>query len=67
MVVFRHPSGASARLDRYAWYNARSAEASDPRARLHPAKVLAALSESELERLFRRSMPVHTERPRFAA
>jgi hypothetical protein len=67
MVVFRHPSGESARLDRYAWYNARFDEASDPRARLRSEKVLDALSDAELSRLFRRSMPVHTERPRFAA
>lgn len=65
MVCFRHPNGKTTRSDRYAWYNAHQPEASDPRARLTPKQVQEALSDGELAALFRRSMPVHTERPRY--
>ena len=62
MVVFRHPSGASSSLDRYAWYITRGPEARSVTSRLDPATVLAALDDRELARLFRRSMPVSTGR-----
>lgn len=65
MVVFRHPDGETARRDRYAWYNAHMAEATDPRSRLKPAAVLEALTDRDIATLFRRSMPIHTERPGF--
>jgi hypothetical protein len=58
MVVFRHPNGRTARLDRYAWYIWHGAEAHDVRARLDPKTVLDAVSDGDLLRLFRRSMPV---------
>ena len=65
MVRFKHPDGESARGDRYAWYNAHSPEANDPRARLSVTQVLNALSDADVARLFRRSMPVSTNRPTF--
>ena len=65
MVVFKHPDGETARGDRYAWYNAHQAEANDPRARLVPGAVLTALSDADVARLFRRSMPISTDRPSF--
>ena len=67
MVVFRHPDGETARRDRYAWYNAHSPEALDPRARLSAAAVLQSLTDHQIATLFRRSMPVHTERPGYVA
>ena len=65
MVVFRHPQGGTARLHRYAWINAVSAESSDPRERMVPATVAASLDERFLERIFRRSMPIETVHPRY--
>jgi hypothetical protein len=61
-VVFRHPDGHSARRDRYAWYLTRGAEAHDVTARLNRGTVLESLGDADLQRLFRRSMPVFTAR-----
>jgi hypothetical protein len=58
MVIFRHPSGASSRLDRYNWFISHGPESRSVTARLSPAKVLESLNDEELARLFRRSMPV---------
>lgn len=61
MVIFRHPNPGSARLDRYNWYLSHGPEARSVTSRLSPAKVLEALNDAELARLFRRSM--HISRP----
>ena len=61
-VVFRYPDGHSARRDRYAWYINRGAEAHDVTARLNTGTVLDSLGDADLQRLFRRSMPVFTSR-----
>jgi hypothetical protein len=60
MVVFRHPDGDNARLDRYAWYITQGAEAMDVTARLDKRAVLDSLGEPDIKRLFRRSMPITT-------
>ena len=65
MVLFAHPDGTTSRRDRYAWFNASTAEASDPRARQNPVTVLTSLDDRALAKLFRRSMPVDTERPTY--
>lgn len=65
LVLFAHPDGSTSKRDRYAWLNATTAEASDPRARLKPAAVLSTLDDGTLAKLFRRSMPVETERPSY--
>jgi len=62
MVVFRHPDARTSGLDRYAWYISRGAEAHDVTARLNGKTVLDSLSDPDLARLFRRSMPVSTVR-----
>ena len=62
MVLFRHQDGRTARLDRYAWYISRGAEAHDVTARLKTRAVLDSLSDADVSRLFRRSMPVSTVR-----
>ena len=62
MVLFRHPDGRTARLDRYAWYITRGAEAHDVTARLDRRAVLESLTDADVQRLFRRSMPVSTDR-----
>jgi hypothetical protein len=61
-VLFRHPDGRTGRLDRYAWYINRGPEAQDVTARLDPRSVLESLDEKDIQRLFRRSMPVSTAR-----
>jgi hypothetical protein len=62
MVVFRHPNGQTSRLDRYAWYISPGAEAHDVTARLNQRQVLDSLGDADIRRLFRRSMPVSTDR-----
>jgi hypothetical protein len=58
MVLFRHPDGASARLDRYNWYLSHGPEARSVTARLSPEKVLEGLTDEDLATLYRRSMRV---------
>jgi hypothetical protein len=62
IVLFRHPDGRTARLDRYAWYITRGAEAHDVTSRLDKARVLDSLGDADVQLLFRRSMPVSTDR-----
>jgi hypothetical protein len=56
MIVFRHPDGATSRLDRYNWYNSTAPESKNVTARLDPDAVLQVLTDAELALLFRRSM-----------
>ena len=63
MVIFRHPDGASARMDRYNWYISRGPEARSVTSRLSPTKVLDALDNAEITRLYRRSMPISRPDP----
>ena len=58
MVIFRHPNGRSARLDRYNWFISHGPEARSVTSRLIPKDVLKSLSDTDLARLFRRSMPI---------
>jgi len=58
MVVFRHPDGASRRLDRYNWFISTGPEARSVTSRLDPKRVLDKLDRGQVARLFRRSMPI---------
>jgi hypothetical protein len=58
MVLFRHPDGESARLDRYNWFISRGPEARSVTSRLSPERVMEQLDETAIARLFARSMPV---------
>lgn len=58
MVIFRHPNGASSRLDRYNWFLSNGPEARSVTARLEPSIVLESLTDADIARLFRRSMPI---------
>jgi hypothetical protein len=58
MLVYHHPGGRTARLNRYAWVQITGPLAHDVTARLDPATVLASLSDRDLARLFRRSMRI---------
>ncbi len=66
MVLFHHPNGETARLNRYAWINAPTETAHDPRTSLKAAALDSQLSERDIARLFRRSMPVQTNWPRYS-
>lgn len=67
MVVFHHPNGRTARLDRYAWYQNEGPQANDVTARLDTRQVLGELDDAEIARLFRRSMPISTRWPQYIA
>lgn len=58
MVIFRHPNGGSSRLDRYNWFISNGPEARSVTSRLDPGKVLESLTDIDISRLFRRSMPI---------
>jgi hypothetical protein len=58
MIVFRHPNGDSARLDRYNWFISKGPEARSVTSRLSPKDVLAQLDDAAIAMLFSRSMPV---------
>ena len=58
MVIFRHPNGQSARLDRYNWFISHGPEARSVTSRVLPDMVMKTLSEDVLALLFRRSMPI---------
>jgi hypothetical protein len=63
MVVFLDPEGVAAR-NRYAWHVVAGPEARDVTARLIAQQVLDALTDADLARLFRRSMPISSRVPR---
>jgi len=58
MVVFHHPGGKTARLDRYAWDIWSGPESRSVTSRVAPEKVMQGLTDEKLALLFRRSMPV---------
>lgn len=61
IVIFRYPDN-TARKDRYAWYLARGPEARNVTGRLDPKSVLQALTERDLQRLYRSSYGVAEDR-----
>jgi hypothetical protein len=63
MVIFRHPAGASSRLDRYNWYISNGPEARSVTSHLSRSKVLESLSEEDLTKLYRRSMKISRPDP----
>jgi hypothetical protein len=64
MVVFLHPDTTTTARNRYNWYLTAGPESRDVRARLTAQQVLEALTQSDLVRLFRRSMPITSQVPR---
>ena len=63
MVIFRHPDGRTARLDRYNWYLSHGPEARSVTSHLSREKVMEALTDDELARLYRRSMRISRPDP----
>ena len=58
MIVFHHPGGKTARLDRYAWDIWSGPESRSVTSRVTVEKIMQALTDEKLRLLFRRSMPV---------
>ncbi|MGH7484643.1 MAG: hypothetical protein ACREMY_03435 [bacterium] len=63
MIVFHHPGGKTARLDRYAWDIWTGPESRSVTSRVAPERVMQSLTDEKLRLLFRRSMPVSTTSP----
>jgi len=63
MVLFRHPNGASARLDRYNWFLSNGPEARSVTSHLSKSKVLESLDDIAIARLYRRSMRISRHDP----
>lgn len=65
MIVFVHPDPRSSRNNRYAWWLTSGPTASDVQARLTPKQVMDALDDAEIARLFKRSVPISSQVPRW--
>ena len=63
MVVFLHPDPGNTRRHRYAWYLSNGPEAKNVTATLSKEDVLESLTDRDLARLFRRSMPISSSYP----
>jgi hypothetical protein len=61
MIVFHHPGGRTARLDRYAWEIWNGPESRSVTSRVSIDKIMQSLTDEKLKALFRRSMPVSNE------
>ena len=62
MLMFHHPDGRSARRDRYAWINVHGPEVNNVTAPVTLKPTLDGLTDGDVARLFRRSMPVESRR-----
>lgn len=58
MIVFHHPGGKTARLDRYAWDIWTGPESRSVTSRVPADKVMQSLTDEKLRLLLRRSMLV---------
>jgi hypothetical protein len=63
MIVFHHPGGKTARLDRYAWDIWTGPESRSVTSRVSPEKVMQSLTDEKLTLLLRRSMLVSNPQP----
>lgn len=61
MIVFHHPGGKTARLDRYAWEIWDGPESRSVTSRVSVDKIMQTLTDEKLAALFRRSMPVSSQ------
>jgi hypothetical protein len=58
MIVFHHPGGKTARLDRYAWDIWTGPESRSVTSRVPADKVMQSLTDEKLRLLLKRSMLV---------
>jgi hypothetical protein len=63
MILFHHPGGKTARLDRYAWDIWTGPESRSVTSRVSPEKVMQSLTDEKLTLLLRRSMLVSNPQP----
>jgi len=64
MIVFHHPGGKTARLDRYSWDMWSGPESRSVTSRVPMEKIRQGLTQEKLDVLFRRSMPISATHPR---
>ena len=64
MIVFHHPGGRTARLDRYAWEIWNGPESRSVTSRVSVDKIMQQLTDEKLSILFRQSMPISNEASR---
>jgi hypothetical protein len=64
MIVFHHPGGKTARLDRYSWDMWSGPESRSVTSRVPMEKIRQGLTQEKLSALFRRSMPISATHPR---
>src|SRR6266498_4254205 len=61
MIVFHHPGGKTARLDRYASEIWNGPESRSVTSRVSADKIMQTLTDEKLRALFRRSMPISND------
>jgi hypothetical protein len=64
MIVFHHPGGKTARLDRYAWEIWNGPESRSVTSRVSVDKIMQQLTDERMAVLFRQSMPISNEASR---
>jgi hypothetical protein len=64
MIVFHHPGGKTARLDRYAWEIWNGPESRSVTSRVSVEKIMQQLTEKRMGALFKQSMPISNEASR---
>ena len=64
MIVFHHPGGKTARLDRYAWEIWSGPESRSVTSRVSVDKIMQQLTDERMAMLFRQSMPISNEASR---
>jgi hypothetical protein len=64
MIVFHHPGGKTARLDRYAWEIWNGPESRSVTSRVSVDKIMQQLTEERMATLFKQSMAISNEASR---
>ena len=65
MIVFVHPDPQSSMRNRYAWWLSAGPESRDVQARMTPKHVMSSLTDTDIAALFKRSMPISSQVPRW--
>ncbi len=64
MIVFHHPGGKTARLDRYAWEIWNGPESRSVTSRVSVDKIMQQLTDERMQTLFNQSMAISNEASR---
>ena len=65
MIVFVHPDPQSSMRNRYAWWLSAGPDSQDVQARMTPKYVMESLTDADIAALFKRSMPISSQVPRW--